>query len=71
MLIEFGLPINKRDSTGSRLLHLVEGNFEFILLLKKLFKKKSHMARNLSALSVPTIPHQNKKNYVKHPNRQR
>jgi hypothetical protein len=27
MLIEFGLPLDKRDATGARLLHLVDQNY--------------------------------------------
>lgn len=29
------------------------------------------MARNLTSLTIPPIPYQNKKNYIKHPQRQR
>lgn len=71
MLIDFGLPLDKRDATGARLLHLVDQNYEFLILLRKLLRKRTNVARNLSALSVPPIPHQNKKNYVKHPQRQK
>jgi hypothetical protein len=51
--------------------HLVDQNYEFLLLLRKLLKKRTITARNLSALSIPQIPHQNKKNYTKHPQRQK
>jgi hypothetical protein len=64
------MPTNKRDTSGARILHLVDQNCEFLLLLRKLLKKKSHIARNLSTLSVPHFPHQNKKYYTKHPHRQ-
>lgn len=70
-LIDFGIPVDKRDAGGSRLIHLADQNLEFIILLRKLLRKKTHVARNLSALSVPPIPHQNKRNYIKHPQRQK
>lgn len=71
MLIEFGLPIDKRDGSGARIIHLVDQNYEFLILLRKLFRKRTKAARNLSTLAVPMIPHQNKKNYTKHPFRQK
>lgn len=71
MLIEFGLPIDKRDSSGSRIIHLVDQNYEFLLLLRKLLRKRSDVARNLSGLAVPHFPAQNKKFYTKHPQRQK
>lgn len=71
MLIEFGLPIDKRDGGGARIIHLVDQNYEFLILLRKLFRKRTRAARNLATLSVPAIPHQNKKNYTKHPQRQK
>ena len=39
-LIDFGLPIDKRDSNGARLIHLVDQNYEFLLLLRKTLRKK-------------------------------
>jgi hypothetical protein len=38
-LIEFGFPLQKRDSNGARIIHLVDQNYEFILLLRKIIKK--------------------------------
>jgi len=71
MLIEFGMPVDKRDSTGARILHLVDQNYEFLILLRKLLKRKTSVARNSTILSIPQIAHQNKRSYVKHPQRQR
>lgn len=34
-------------------------------------RKKTNVARSLSTLAVPPIAHQNKRGYVKHPQRQR
>lgn len=39
-LIDFGLPVDKRDFSGARLTHLVDQNYEFMILLRKLIKKK-------------------------------
>lgn len=70
-LLEFGLPPNKRDSSGARINHLVDQNYEFLILLRKLLKKKTTSSRSVGSLYVPQIPLQNKKNYIKHPQRQR
>jgi len=42
-----------------------------LILLRKLLKKKTASTRSVGSLYVPQIPLQNKKNYVKHPQRQR
>jgi hypothetical protein len=39
MLIEFGLPVDKRDGFGGRIIHLVDQNYEFLTLLRKLLKR--------------------------------
>lgn len=71
MLVDFGLPIDKRDASGARLLHLVDQNYEFLILLRKLFRKRTNIARSITSLTVPPIPHHNKRSYIKHPQRQR
>lgn len=71
LLIDFGMPIDKRDGSGARIIHLVDNNSEFLVLLRKMIKKRSHMARNISQLAIPIIPPQKKKNYTKHPQRQK
>lgn len=71
MLVDFGLPIDKRDASGARLLHLAEQNYELIILLRKLFRKRTSIARSIATLSIPQIPKENKHSYVKHPQRQR
>lgn len=42
-----------------------------MLLLRKLLKKRSEGARNISGLAVTHFAAQNKKFYVKHPQRQK
>lgn len=71
LLIDFGLPVDKRDAEGARLIHHTVQNIEFLILLRKLLRKRTHVARSLSALTIPPIPHQNKRNYIKHPQRQK
>lgn len=65
------MPTNKRDSSGARLVHLVDQNYEFLLLLRKMLKRRTMAARNVAGLSVPQLGAQNRKNYVKHPQREK
>lgn len=71
MLLDFGLPTDKRDASGARLTHLVDQNYEFLILLRKQLRKRTHVARMVNSLTVPPIPFQNKRNYIKHPQRQK
>lgn len=65
LLVDFGLPVDRRDSSGARITHLVDQNMEFMLLLKKLIRKTTAPARAHGVLNTV----QNKKKYVKVPQR--
>lgn len=65
-LIELGLPTHKRDLSGNRIIHLVDQNYEFLLLLRKILKKQTYSVRNIGHLLINT-----KKKYVKHPIREK
>lgn len=71
MLVEFGMPVDKRDASGARITHLVDQNYEFLILLRKLLRKRTSMSRSLNTLAIPHFPPQNKKLYAKHPQRQK
>ena len=65
-LIEFGFPIDKRDFGGARITHLVDQNYEFMLLLRKLVRRRYSGKAGPSFLSYPQ-PLQRK--YTRHPPR--
>lgn len=52
-LIDFGLPIDKRDFNGARIVHLVDQNYEFLLLLRKVIKRKYQSMKTPSFLTYP------------------
>jgi hypothetical protein len=61
-LIEFGFPIGIHDASGARLIHLVDQNYWFLILLRKLLKK---LATSVIQAQSPF----GLKAYVKHPQR--
>lgn len=63
--------MDKRDASGARILHLVDQNYEFLILLRKLLRRRTSQARSALELSVPSSSVENKRSYRKHPTRQR
>lgn len=65
-LIDFGLPVDKRDYSGARLVHLVDQNYEFLILLRKALRKKYESMRTPSFF---TYPEPMARKYCRHPPR--
>lgn len=63
-LIDFGFPIDKRDFSGARLIHLVDQNYEFLLLLRKSIKKRYNSNKNNP--SFLTYPQPMMRKYTRH-----
>jgi hypothetical protein len=66
ILIEFGLSVEKRDASGARLIHLVDQNYEFLLLLRKLLRKRCASSM-LPHPNTPSLVSCNARRYVSHP----
>ena len=65
-MIDFGFPVDKRDFSGARLVHLVDQNYEFLLMLRKAIKKRYNPEKNASFF---TYPQPMAKKYTRHPPR--
>ena len=66
ILLDFGLPLDKRDFNGARLIHLVDQNYEFLLLLRKALRKRY---QRVMAPSFISYPQPMSKKYSRHPPR--
>jgi ankyrin repeat protein len=66
-LIEAGFPPEMHDASGTRLIHLVDQNYEFLTLLRKLLKNRAKILAQTSTNAV--LCSKKPSNYVKHPQR--